>query len=261
MSNPWFRMYSEFAHDPKVQMLSEVMQRRYVMLMCMRCSNTLVTLHETEIAFHLRVTDQELAETKALFIARGFINSGWDLLNWEKRQFASDTSASRVAKHRALQKEKQQKDGNGEVTLQKRRSNALDTDTDTDTENKTPPAKPARSDGLFEKFWSAYPRKVGKDVALKAFKKRKPDESMLAVMLAAISGQSQEWAKSEVRFTPHPSTWLNEGRWQDEAGTPATSTPDWVTQAGFENTWEANNARCYAHNASKFKHGKQTEAA
>lgn len=29
MANPWFRMYSEFATDAKVQMLSEAMQRRY----------------------------------------------------------------------------------------------------------------------------------------------------------------------------------------------------------------------------------------
>lgn len=134
MSNPWFRMYAEFSHDPKIQMLSEAMQRRYVMLMCMRCSNTLVTLHETEVAFHLRISNEEMAETKALFIAKGFIDKDFNLLNWEKRQFASDTSNARVAKHRALQKEKQSDDGNADVTLPKRNVNALDTDTDTDTD-------------------------------------------------------------------------------------------------------------------------------
>ena len=136
MSNPWFRMYAEFAHDPKVQMLSESMQRRYVMLLCMRCSNALVTLHETEIAFHLRISADEMAETKALFIAKGFIDSCWNLLNWEKRQFASDNSKARVDKHRALQKEKQELECNVTKPLLKRKSNALDTDTDTDTEKK-----------------------------------------------------------------------------------------------------------------------------
>ena len=132
MSNPWFRMYSEFSHDPKVQMMSEAMQRRYMMLMCLRCSNSLVTLHETEIAFHLRISNDEMAETKALFISKGFIDKDFNLINWEKRQFASDTSKARVAKHRALQKEKQSTDGNGNVTLLKRNANALDTDTDTE---------------------------------------------------------------------------------------------------------------------------------
>ena len=134
MSNPWFRMYAEFAHDPKVQMLPEVMQRRYVMLMCMRCSNALVTLQTDEIAFHLRIDAAQLEETKALFLAKGFINESWELLNWEKRQFSSDASAQRVAKHRAAKKAAEEAARNGHVTLPQQKSNALDTDTDTDTD-------------------------------------------------------------------------------------------------------------------------------
>lgn len=86
MSNAWLRLYSEFAHDPKVQIMPEHMQRRLVMLMCLRCSNVLETLHETELAFHLRISETELAETKALFLQKGFIDDCWNLLNWEKRQ-------------------------------------------------------------------------------------------------------------------------------------------------------------------------------
>ena len=100
----WFRMYSEFASDPKVQSMSEAMQRRLMMLFCLRCSNTLVTLHETEIAFALRITDEELAETKALFLRKKFINEGWEIENWDKRQFRSDSSAERVARHRERKK-------------------------------------------------------------------------------------------------------------------------------------------------------------
>ena len=132
MSNPWFRMYAEFAHDPKVQMLPEVMQRRYVMLMCMRCSNALVTLQADEIAFHLRIDAAQLEETKALFLAKGFIDESWELLNGEKRQFSSDTSAQRVAKHRAAKKAAEEAARNGAVTLPQQKSNAPDTDTDTD---------------------------------------------------------------------------------------------------------------------------------
>lgn len=132
MANPWFRLYSEFAHDPKIQMLSEAMQRRYVMLMCLRCSETLETLHETEIAFQLRLSEAELIETKNLFISKNFIDRQWNLLNWDKRQFVSDSSTMRVAKHR--QKKKQE--GNAVETLQKLPSNAIDTDTDTDTDKK-----------------------------------------------------------------------------------------------------------------------------
>lgn len=136
MANPWFRMYAEFANDPKVQMMPEAMQRRYIMLMCMRCSNALVTLQDAEIAFHLRINEEQLAEAKALFMAKGFIDERWNLLNWDKRQFASDSSAQRVARHRAAKKAEQKQGGNGDVTLPKRDDNALDTDTDTDTEDE-----------------------------------------------------------------------------------------------------------------------------
>jgi len=128
MANPWFRLYSEFAHDPKIQMLSEAMQRRYVMLMCLRCSEVLETLHETEIAFQLRLSTEELDETKQLFISKNFIDKHWNLLNWDKRQFISDSSTMRVAKHRNKKKQA----SNADETLQKRPSNAIDTDTDTE---------------------------------------------------------------------------------------------------------------------------------
>jgi len=128
MANPWFRLYSEFAHDPKIQMLSEAMQRRYVMLLCLRCSETLETLHETEIAFQLRLSTEELEQTKQLFISKNFIDKHWDLLNWDKRQFVSDSSTMRVAKHRNKKKQV----SNADETLQKRPSNAIDTDTDTE---------------------------------------------------------------------------------------------------------------------------------
>jgi hypothetical protein len=113
-------------------MLPEAMQRRYVMLMCLRCSEVLETLHETEIAFQLRLSTDELDETKQLFISKNFIDEHWNLLNWDKRQFVSDSSTMRVAKHRNKKKQA----SNADETLQKRPSNAIDTDTDTDTDTE-----------------------------------------------------------------------------------------------------------------------------
>jgi hypothetical protein len=103
MPNPWFRLYHEFADDPKVQMMPENMQRRLIMLFCSRCKGE--TLHETERAFHWRVTETELAETKALFMEKGFIDDKWRLLNWDRRQFLSDSSTDRVRRHRQALKQ------------------------------------------------------------------------------------------------------------------------------------------------------------
>lgn len=141
MANQWFRMYAEFASDPKVQMLSEAMQRRLVMLFCMRCSDVTVTLSDDEIAFQMRISGEELAETKALFIRKGFIDSSWQITNWEKRQFASDTSAVRTRAYRDRKRDKV-------VTSQPSQCDALEqnrTDTEQNREEQGAPASGAET--------------------------------------------------------------------------------------------------------------------
>lgn len=78
---------------------------------------------------------------------------------------------------------------------------------------------------LFETFWETYPKKVGKDAARKAFEKRKPDEPLLEKMLSAIrlQVQSDQWTRDGGEFIPHPSTWLNQGRFDDEPGGKPTA--------------------------------------
>ena len=92
MANAWFRMYHEFATDPKIQSLSEALQRRYVMLLCLRCSNDDVTLHDDEVAFQLRISNEEWATTKATFKARGLINDDNLPTAWDAKHLASPKS-------------------------------------------------------------------------------------------------------------------------------------------------------------------------
>ena len=125
----WFRLYAEFATDPKVQMLSEQDQRRYVMLLCLRCSNGDVTLHETEIAFQLRITPEEWATTKGVLVERNLISHDNKPTAWESRQYVSDSSAARVRKHREAIKVSQKRTCNVTVT-------PPETETETETEIK-----------------------------------------------------------------------------------------------------------------------------
>lgn len=67
----------------------------------------------------------------------------------------------------------------------------------------------------FETFWKAYPRKVGKDAARRAFAKVKvPVETLVAAVEAQKA--SPQWTKDNGQFIPNPATWLNQGRWEDE---------------------------------------------
>ena len=72
--------------------------------------------------------------------------------------------------------------------------------------------------GDFERFWNAYPRHTAKANATKAFNKLKPDDALIDKMLKAIEQQkkSDQWQRDNGQYIPHPSTWLNQRRWEDE---------------------------------------------
>ena len=71
---------------------------------------------------------------------------------------------------------------------------------------------------LFDRFWVAYPKKVGKEKARRAFEKLHPTEDLLGQMLEAIAKQRSvySWNKATWKYIPHPATWLNQKRWEDE---------------------------------------------
>jgi len=124
---PWFRKYWEWMNDPKVQMMSESDQRRLDMLFCLRCSGR-TNPTDDEIVFVLRVSPEEWARSKNLFIEKGFIDEKNNLRNWDKRQYETDSSAKRVREHR-----QKKKTCNADVTLHGRYSNADVTAPDTDS--------------------------------------------------------------------------------------------------------------------------------
>jgi len=68
----------------------------------------------------------------------------------------------------------------------------------------------------FEIFWKAYPRKVGKGACRKIWQRKKFSQEILEEMLKALSWQKNLKQWQSVEFIPHPSTWLNQERWEDE---------------------------------------------
>lgn len=72
----------------------------------------------------------------------------------------------------------------------------------------------------FDAFWSIYPRKVGKGAAKKSFE-RAILKTDLKTILDAVEAQRQspQWQRDGGQFIPHPATWLNQERWDDEVET------------------------------------------
>lgn len=80
-------------------------------------------------------------------------------------------------------------------------------------------------------FWEAYPRKVGKGAAEKAWDRIRPDEPLLERIVAALAVaiKSDQWQRNSGQFIPNPATWLNQRRWEDEQpGKPESGGYDFV---------------------------------
>ena len=82
------------------------------------------------------------------------------------------------------------------------------------TNNKQETKNNNLKDDRFDVFWKQYPRKVAKPNALKAWSKLKVDDIVLKKMLIAISEQGL--ASRDQQYIPHPASWLNARRWEDE---------------------------------------------
>ena len=100
--------------------------------------------------------------------------------------------------------------------------------------NLTKPIPPISPNGeSFEIFWKEYPRKIAKQNALKAWLKLNPDSALAGVILDAVRRQKNNpgWLKDGGQFIPHPATWLNGRRWEDE--TTVRKTADDVMREVF----------------------------
>jgi len=69
---------------------------------------------------------------------------------------------------------------------------------------------------MFDEFWSLYPRKIAKATARKAWAKLSAEQQLMAAK--AIDTHCQYWSakETELEFIPHPATWINQERWEDE---------------------------------------------
>jgi len=87
-------------------------------------------------------------------------------------------------------------------------------------EEKKRTDKRVGTDEKFDLFWAAYPKKVAKKYARKAWDKLDVSDSLQTSILSAIKAQRQTdaWQKDKGQFIPHPTTWLNGGNWDNDVG-------------------------------------------
>lgn len=70
----------------------------------------------------------------------------------------------------------------------------------------------------FPEFWTLYPKKAAKPDAERAWNKLNPDESTVNLIIEDVCRRREgpEWQRENGRYIPHPATYLNQRRWEDE---------------------------------------------
>ncbi len=124
-------------------------------------------------------------------------------------------------------------------------------------------ATAARADALFERFWQAYPRKIGKPAA-----KAKFVAALRTARVEDIAAGLHRWcehwaARGEPEFIPHPSTWLHQQRWNDtpppvrgQRGAPTRPLTRMEQAYQRRTNCTDDEARAWSQHASELRRGE-----
>lgn len=96
----------------------------------------------------------------------------------------------------------------------------------------------------FDVFWSAYPKKVSKGQAEKAWAKFKLESnaSLQEKILTAIDAakHGEQWKRNNGQYIPNPATWLNAKGWEDELPAPRPESNGFNQNGKFDPTAYVN---------------------
>ena len=274
----WFRLYTEIKDDPKMLELDDHQFRVWINLLSMAGESeergVIPAARPRGLAAALHTAPEDMETAFLLFTELGMVERREDgsllIVNFMERQYDNPSDhPEKVAERKTRMKERQQNapapsknaaanHRNETGTTKEREQNAEERlyseDTQTihrgeDTEcqkTDTPPPAAVRvraSPNDFNLFWDAYPKKESKKDAWEAWKRLNPSQEILAAILAGIgrAKTGDQWQRSII---PHPATWLNGKRWEDEINTAAlVSARASPTRNGVDTSPEARRAQ------------------
>lgn len=96
----------------------------------------------------------------------------------------------------------------------------------------SPGVNPTTNGEHFERFWSEYPNKVKRKKCQEIWQRLKLTPAQAEQVIEAVKRyrRTAQWQKNGGEFIPHPSTFLNQGRWEDQIPAkpePKRGDPDW----------------------------------
>lgn len=205
----WFKLYTDLAQHPRLRILAFEDRWHYVSLMCAKADGTLdeaPALRDKMLSVHLGLSAVEMDAVKDRLMDVELITEDWDIINWDDKQSADATGAARKRRQRA--RAKLPKEENRETRIKNKEQSVTVTGQSRDSHG---------TDNRFTEFYDAYPKKVGRGAAEKAYKKI--NESDHALVMQDLRRRS--WPEDR-KFIPNPSTYINQTRWLDEPDSAST---------------------------------------
>ena len=171
-----------------------------------------VSVEDVEKALESFLAPDKYSRTQAFEGRRiEVIEGGWRLLNHAKYRALRDEEAKKESKRNYINKRRAKERGVENVDRSRHNAEA-DTEADVDTE-----ALKAIDAENAETIYKLYPRKVGKPGALKAIKAALRKESAEFLALQTKKFAASPYVATKPEFIPHPATWFNQERYNDEA--------------------------------------------
>lgn len=198
MKNQWFRLYGfDYLSDPKIRSLTADERSCWITLLCYASTTSIpgeVRMTEKQLMIDSGVDPMGDGWNKTVGILQKFEDLEMieiDLVtirvkNWNKRQFVKLTGYDRIKRHRIRSKTREQDD--------------------------------RKIQEWFDAFWEAYPRKIAKVKAQKSWNQTDLTQEIFDKIILSIEQQkkTEAWKNDGGKFIPHPATWLNQERWNDE---------------------------------------------
>ena len=212
----WFKVDDGFWSHPKTATLSDAAVTLWVRAGSYSCQH-LTDGFVPRSALRLVGTESAAVELTSVGLWLDADN-GWQFHDWDEYQETSEA----VKQRRDAQRERQRR---ARAKRDESRRASRVTDTVSHGVSAQPPTRPdliKNSAHRFDEFWSAYPRRVGRKAAEKSYAKAL-DEISEDELISAARAYASAASGADPKFIAHPTTWLNQGRWDEYADSPSTS--------------------------------------
>ncbi len=256
----WFRIYDDAMHDPKVQRLPAKLFKLWFNLLCLASKNGGVLPCTEDTSYALRISRAEVEANLADLARRGLLDPAIDGRfaphNWEKRQYKSDHSTTRVHAHRSKNINKNNENIASEtanvVTLKR-----------PETVSETPPeqnrteqsqkqkkiygsskAMNPENERTFEEFWEVYPKRDGANpkapakVRFLSAVMKGADSPTICAAAGRYAAECRRLGTEKTPMVAQAVTWLAQRRWEDYPELAPAEAPTWAPPPGMKSLKE-----------------------